>query len=122
MPLLAPPPPSLPYVPLGSFLELALTRSNGVKSMLLLLFPDILYILPAIALSLLFFSSTPFTESISKSKYPTAYAAYQKRVGMFGPTITLGKSIIHVFLRDKAEREKIDALVWGELEDTKKSQ
>ena len=122
MPLLAPPPPSLPHIPPGAFLELALTNPSHLKSTFLLLFPDILYILPATALSLLFFSSTPFTESISKSKYPTAYAAYQKRVGMFGPTITLGKSIVHVFFRDKAEREKIDALVWGELGGTKKSQ
>ncbi|KAE9406931.1 DUF1295-domain-containing protein, partial [Gymnopus androsaceus JB14] len=40
-------------------------------------------LVPAILLSILFFSSTAYTEAISKGKYPTAYAAYQKRVPMF---------------------------------------
>jgi hypothetical protein len=37
---------------------------------------------PAIAMTLLFLSSTPLTESISSSKYPK-YRQYQRRVGMF---------------------------------------
>jgi steroid 5-alpha reductase family enzyme len=42
-------------------------------------------ILPALSLIALFISSTIFTESISLSKYPDGYRAYQKRVGMFLP-------------------------------------
>jgi steroid 5-alpha reductase family enzyme len=47
-------------------------------------------VFPAILLTILFFSSTAYTENISKGKYPTAYAAYQKRVPMFGQTPVLG--------------------------------
>lgn len=86
------------------------------------MFPDILYILPAASLSLLFYSSTLFTESISKSKYPEAYAAYQKRVAMFDPSKTLRKSILHKFLRSEAEKKKIDNLVWGDVQGSKKTQ
>ncbi|KAJ3858644.1 DUF1295-domain-containing protein [Lentinula novae-zelandiae] len=46
--------------------------------------------LPSLALSLLFLSSTFYTESISASKYPLPYSAYQSRVPMFGPVPLLG--------------------------------
>ncbi|KAF8824906.1 hypothetical protein HHX47_DHR7000656 [Lentinula edodes] len=46
--------------------------------------------LPALALSLLFLSSTAYTEAISASKYPLPYSAYQSRVPMFGPIPLLG--------------------------------
>ncbi|KAJ4463248.1 hypothetical protein C8J55DRAFT_532254 [Lentinula edodes] len=46
--------------------------------------------LPALALSLLFLSSTAYTEAISASKYPLPYSAYQSRVPMFGPVPLLG--------------------------------
>ncbi|KIL59568.1 hypothetical protein M378DRAFT_110916 [Amanita muscaria Koide BX008] len=125
MPLLAPPPPFLPgghEIPMGKFLKFIFTEPSRVKSLLAPLIPDILYILPAAALTLLFISSTLFTESISKSKYPKAYAAYQKRVAMFDPSTTVWKSVIHYLFRNEAEKRTIDALVWGEPEDAKKVQ
>ncbi|KAG6832835.1 hypothetical protein H0H92_009455 [Tricholoma furcatifolium] len=70
-------------------------------------------IAPALALSLLFYSSTLFTESISASKYPKEYKAYQKRVGMFSPLHTLEKGIMLSLRGRKAETEQ---LVWGEGE------
>jgi hypothetical protein len=86
------------------------------------LFPDILYILPAASLSLLFYSSTLFSEGISKGKYPQAYAAYQKRVSMFDPSKTLWMAIVHRLFRSEPERKKIDGLVWGDIEVIKKLQ
>ncbi|KAJ4480055.1 DUF1295-domain-containing protein [Lentinula aciculospora] len=51
---------------------------------------ELTHFLPAIALSVLFVSSTAFTEAISTSKYPIPYSAYQKRVAMFGSVPILG--------------------------------
>ncbi|EJU04778.1 hypothetical protein DACRYDRAFT_104652 [Dacryopinax primogenitus] len=42
-------------------------------------------ILPSLCLSLLFVASTAYTESITLSRYPVAYKAYQARVGKFSP-------------------------------------
>ncbi|KAJ3990176.1 hypothetical protein F5890DRAFT_1569928 [Lentinula detonsa] len=62
---------------------------------------DMAHFFPAIALSILFVSSTAYTEAISSSKYPIPYSAYQKRVAMF----------------DLASKwKKVEALVWGESE------
>lgn len=74
--------------------------------------PYLCHILPALALSALFISSTLFTESISNSKYP-AYKAYQKRVAMFEPSMTLIKVLkIKLVDGDKEEKE-VERLVWG---------
>ena len=43
---------------------------------------------PSLVLCALFVASTMLTESISLSKYPVAYKAYQQRVGMFVPLFT----------------------------------
>ncbi|KAF8602135.1 hypothetical protein BDV93DRAFT_474921 [Ceratobasidium sp. AG-I] len=67
-------------------------------------------LVPPLALSALFISSTLFTESITSGKYPD-YAAYQSRVGMFSPTDTLWKGL---FLRLRGNLEKVDAVVYGE--------
>ncbi|KAG8694789.1 hypothetical protein FRC08_008258 [Ceratobasidium sp. 394] len=67
-------------------------------------------LVPPLALSALFISSTMFTESISKSKYP-AYEAYQARVGMFSPTDTLWKGL---FLRARGQLDKVNAIVYGD--------
>jgi len=66
-------------------------------------------LLPAISLSLLFISSTMFTESISASKYPE-YAAYQARVGMFWPIGTFFKGM---YLGLNGQGESIERSVWG---------
>ncbi|KAJ3766767.1 hypothetical protein FB446DRAFT_368358 [Lentinula raphanica] len=50
----------------------------------------LVHFMPAIALSILFVSSTAYTEAISSSKYPVPYTAYQKRVAMFGSVPLLG--------------------------------
>jgi len=69
--------------------------------------------MPAISLSILFFSSTNYTEAISLSKYPEAYKAYQKRVGMFAPSHTLLKALKVKFLTSPIESQNIKRLVWG---------
>ncbi|KAJ3732170.1 DUF1295-domain-containing protein [Lentinula guzmanii] len=51
---------------------------------------ELAHFFPAIALSILFISSTAYTEAISSSKYPIPYSAYQKRVAMFGSVPLLG--------------------------------
>ncbi|KAI6107932.1 hypothetical protein F5141DRAFT_1119462 [Pisolithus sp. B1] len=66
---------------------------------------------PCLLLCLLFFSSTKFTESISLSKYPVAYAAYQQRVGMFDPLQT---PIRGVWLKLQGTKAAIDELVYGQ--------
>ncbi|KAI5998839.1 hypothetical protein EDD15DRAFT_2242136 [Pisolithus albus] len=65
---------------------------------------------PCLLLCLLFFSSTKFTESISLSKYPVAYAAYQQRVGMFDPLET---PIRGVWLKLQGTKAAVDELVYG---------
>ncbi|TDL25599.1 DUF1295-domain-containing protein [Rickenella mellea] len=67
-------------------------------------------LIPPIALSLLFFSSTLFTEGISRSKYPTAYGAYQNRVAMFVPLLT---PVYGWVLSLRGKKEWADQLVYG---------
>jgi len=71
--------------------------------------------LPAIAQSILFFLSTRYTEEISSSKYPEAYAAYQERVGMFSPSMTLFKALKLKFVDGEKKAKEVDRLVWGTL-------
>ncbi|KAF5359288.1 hypothetical protein D9756_003325 [Leucocoprinus leucothites] len=106
-PLLASSPPDLPSFP--SFRVLADPNTRN-EALLAYLKPTTLLLLPALALSLLFYSSTRYTEAITRKKYPAAYSAYQKRVGMFSPT----KAIITELFGGK-EKEKTDKLVWGEF-------
>lgn len=120
-PLIALPPPNVSHIG-PTQLTQAFANPDLLKSTVASLFPDILYILPAASLSLLFFSSTLFTEGISKSKYPQAYAAYQKRVSMFDPSKALWNALVHRLFRSESERKKIDDLVWGDVQDIKKSQ
>jgi hypothetical protein len=70
-------------------------------------------LLPALALSTLFFSSTLYTEAITRKKYQAAYAAYQKRVGMFLPV----KAVITALFADN----DTDRLIWGEFYNSKTS-
>ncbi|CAK5269172.1 unnamed protein product [Mycena citricolor] len=64
---------------------------------------------PAVALSILFFSSTVYTEAITAGKYK-GYAAYQARVGMFSPPITVFKQLK---LAMTGELPDVDKIVWG---------
>lgn len=66
-------------------------------------------LVPALALSTLFISSTIFTESISAAKYPE-YSGYQSRVGMFWPASTLLKGI---WLSITGRKTEVDRMVWG---------
>lgn len=66
-------------------------------------------LVPALALSVLFISSTFFTESISAAKYPE-YSAYRSRVGMFWPIVTFYRSAWLTVTGGKAE---IERMVWG---------
>ncbi|KAJ3556617.1 hypothetical protein NM688_g1929 [Phlebia brevispora] len=66
---------------------------------------------PALVLCTLFFSSTIFTESISLSKYPEGYRAYQKRVAMFIPFLTPAWGFL---LQLQGKKAEVDELVYGE--------
>ncbi|KAF9266579.1 DUF1295-domain-containing protein [Marasmius fiardii PR-910] len=69
-------------------------------------------LIPGICYSLLFFSSTPYTESITIKKYPVAYAAYQRRVGMFSPLATFEKALwLKITVGD--EKKQLEDLVYG---------
>ncbi|KAI0671935.1 DUF1295-domain-containing protein [Trametes maxima] len=68
-------------------------------------------LLPSIILCGLFFSSTRFTESISLSKYPEGYRAYQQRVSMFVPFLT---PVWGLLLKIQGKKEKVDRLVYGQ--------
>jgi hypothetical protein len=70
-------------------------------------------LVPALSLCALFFSSTKFSESISKQKYPKTYGAYQSRVGMFVPMLTLLKGLLLSAI-NKEQAAEIDELVWGD--------
>jgi steroid 5-alpha reductase family enzyme len=67
---------------------------------------------PALVLCALFFNSTLFTESITRSKYPIPYAAYQRRVAMFVPILT---PVWGLWLKLTGEKNKVDELVWGKI-------
>ncbi|KAG6868319.1 hypothetical protein C0993_005044 [Termitomyces sp. T159_Od127] len=75
------------------------------------LFQPLADLAPALALSLLFYSSTLFTESISAGKYPKEYKAYQERVGMFSPLRTWEKGLV---LAWRGRKKETDDVVWGE--------
>ncbi|KAF8558108.1 DUF1295-domain-containing protein [Imleria badia] len=74
-------------------------------------------LIPSLVLCTLFFSSTKFTESISLSKYPVAYKAYQQRVGMFVPACTL---VSGAMLNAQGKRAAVDEIVYGQ--ETKKAE
>ncbi len=59
---------------------------------------------------LAFFSSTLFSESISASKYPAAYKAYQNRVAMFVPFLTPVHGWVLQLL---GKKEYCERLVYG---------
>jgi steroid 5-alpha reductase family enzyme len=80
--------------------------------------PYLGHLLPALALSALFISSTHFTESITCPKYP-AYKAYQKRVGMFGPSMSFFKALKIKLIDGQKEEKEIERLVWGSPHVTK---
>lgn len=75
---------------------------------------DLLAVLtPSLSLSLLMFSSTIFTESISTPKYPAYTAAYKKRVAMFWPTDTLRKIVWLRVTKGTAKKGEIERAIWG---------
>ena len=61
----------------------------------------------------LFFSSTRFTESITASKYPEAYRAYQQRVSMFVPFLT---PVWGLLLALQGKKEAVDRVLFGQGE------
>ncbi|PPQ99149.1 hypothetical protein CVT24_009339 [Panaeolus cyanescens] len=120
MPLMAPAPPNLPLQselpPLQTILvalvnpELYKPLVESLKASLL---PSVFYLVPGIALSALFFSSTMYTESITKNKYTKAYDAYQKRVAMFAPTGTIVKWLKLKLFGSTKDQQWVEQLVWG---------
>lgn len=71
---------------------------------------SLLPLTPALVLCTLFFSSTLFSESISYSKYPKAYGAYQQRVAMFVPFLT---PVWGFLLQLRGKKKEVDALLFG---------
>lgn len=66
---------------------------------------------PSLVLCILFYSSTRFTESISLSKYPKAYSAYQARVAMFVPFFT---PVWGLWLQLLGKKETVDEVLFGQ--------
>ena len=73
-------------------------------------FTSLVPLTPALVLCTLFFSSTLFTESISASKYPKGYAAYQQRVAMFVPFLT---PVWGLLLQLQGNKDEVDAMLFG---------
>lgn len=118
MPIVSPSPPNFPWLyelpPLraitsSSYTDLQRLFLGNLNTTLL---PHLGHLLPALALSALFISSTYFTESISCPKYP-AYKAYQKRVGMFTPSMTFLKVVKIKLIDGEKEEKEVERLVWG---------
>jgi hypothetical protein len=72
---------------------------------------SLLPLTPALVLCTLFFSSTLFTESISLSKYPKGYSAYQQRVAMFVPFLT---PVWGWLLQLQGKKARIDTALWSD--------
>ncbi|KAH9930135.1 DUF1295-domain-containing protein [Fomitopsis serialis] len=68
-------------------------------------------LMPALVLCSLFVSSTRFTESISLSKYPEAYTAYQSRVSMFVPFLT---PVWGLVLQLRGKKAQVDEMLFGQ--------
>jgi len=68
-------------------------------------------LMPALVLCSLFVSSTRFTESISLSKYPEAYKAYQSRVSMFVPFLT---PVWGLVLQLRGRKAQVDEMLFGQ--------
>jgi hypothetical protein len=96
----------IPLLSLPDALPLVSAHNTTVADALRALVP----LSPSLALCLLFISSTCFTESISKSKYPRGYAAYRSRVSMFAPMLTPVWGALLSLIGGKSEAEE---LVWG---------
>lgn len=113
-PLLAPAPPHLTFTtfPFHLIPSLSAIRENPyvLIPILELLLTPLADFIPALSLSALFFSSTIFTESISRSKYPQEYEAYQQRVGMFSPLRTWEKGLL---LSWRGKKRAVEDIVWG---------
>lgn len=105
MPILSPSPPNWLY-------ELPPLRTITSSNLNTTLLTCLGHLLPALALSVLFISSTQFTESISGPKYP-AFKAYQKRVGMFTASMTFIKALKIKLIDGENEEKEVERLVWG---------
>ncbi|KAK7691143.1 hypothetical protein QCA50_006246 [Cerrena zonata] len=90
-PILAPESPQLPASPLSN--------------------PTALWpLLPSLVLCTLFYASSNFSESISLSKYPEGYRAYQQRVSMFVPFLT---PVWGFLLKLQGKQDKVDQMLFS---------
>ncbi|EIW84199.1 DUF1295-domain-containing protein [Coniophora puteana RWD-64-598 SS2] len=71
---------------------------------------DLTPLLPSLVITSLFYSSTLFSESVSRGKYTAAYPAYQERVAMFIPLFT---PVWGLWLSIRGKKEATDRLVYG---------
>ncbi|RDB25604.1 hypothetical protein Hypma_006881 [Hypsizygus marmoreus] len=122
IPLLSPSPPDLVSQSLDS-LSLLPSPSTVIHEFPHALYPflyeifnPLVNILPALALTALFFSSSTYTEAITASKY-SQYKTYQERVGMFQFTETCMKG---AWLAWKGRKAEVDAALWGKEEKVEK--
>ena len=118
MPILSPSPPKFLWLyevpPLRTIISTTYTDFQRffLDNLNTTILPCIGHLLPALALSALFISSTHFTESISRPEY-SAYIAYQKRVGMFTPSMTFIKVLKIKLIDGEKEEKEVERLVWG---------
>ncbi|KDQ59049.1 hypothetical protein JAAARDRAFT_33769 [Jaapia argillacea MUCL 33604] len=68
---------------------------------------------PCLVLCTLFLSSTLFSESISKSKYPREYGMYQQRVAMFVPVLTPVWGWLLEVVRGRERKVEVDEVLFG---------
>ncbi|KAF5381968.1 hypothetical protein D9615_004274 [Tricholomella constricta] len=117
IPLLSPSPPHLIYTSFPTHLipslSAILQNPYTLVPVLERVFSPLAHVTPALALSALFFSSTLFTESISRGKYPSEYKAYQERVGMFSPLRTWEKGLLVAW---RGRKKAVEGVVWGNQE------
>ncbi|KAG7089812.1 hypothetical protein E1B28_011461 [Marasmius oreades] len=118
VPVIAPVPPFLPhhtFPQIWAFLTNPLARDliKSNPSLFKVFLAPFSPLLPAVSYSLLFLSSTPYTENISLSKYPVAYAAYKERVGMFSPLVTFEKGLWLKLTQGDEKKRQLDGLVYG---------
>ncbi|KAJ7598978.1 hypothetical protein C8J56DRAFT_815284 [Mycena floridula] len=102
--------PSLPHYTIHDIMAFVQARDTISAQQVFGFCAQFKDLLPAISLSALFYSSTLFTEGITRSKYPDAYALYRSRVGMFSWFQTVQKALL---LRVQGRLAEVEQAIWG---------
>lgn len=102
------------FVPITFYSSISAPSSNSLVDLLKAYHPLVATyaILSPVAMSILFYASTDFTEKMSTSKYPH-YREYQKCVDAFNPLITGVKRLL---LNVRGDGKKAWEGTWGKVE------